>query len=94
MKHLVAPDREHNMFLTQYQKAFPDAKLYVPEGVKDAWSKKGSGKEDLVQHISHVFDGKSPCPFEATTGGEIKSVDFGKSHANEVSYREIPIRVW
>lgn len=86
MKHLVAPDREHNMFLSQYQAAFPEAKLYVPEGVRDAWSKKGSGKEELVGKIGHVFDGKMACPFEASTGGEIKSIDFGKSHANEVSF--------
>lgn len=86
VKHLVAPDREHNMFLHSYQKAFPNATLYVPKGVKDSWSKAGSGKEDLVQHIGHVFDGQSACPFEASTGGEIKSIDFGSSHANEVSF--------
>ena len=83
VRHLVAIDREHNIFVPQFMKAFPDAKVYVPTGVRDNWA-KSADKKDLVDKISFVFGQGQGDPFEAETNGEIKSVDFGKSHGNEV----------
>ncbi|KAK4046103.1 hypothetical protein OIV83_006356 [Microbotryomycetes sp. JL201] len=84
VRHLVTIDREHNIFVPQYIKAFPEAKVYVPSGVKDSWTKDAS-KKDLVDKITFVFGQGKGDPFEAVTNGEIKTVDFGKSHGNEVS---------
>lgn len=86
VEHLVAPDREHNIFLSQYMKAFPQAKVYVPKGVKDNWSKSSdSTLKEASSKLHFVFGMGQPDPFEASTGGEIKCVDFAHSHANEVS---------
>lgn len=91
VQHLVAPDREHHLFLAQYIQAFPHAKIYVPKGVKDNWSKSSNPTlKQAVDKIHFVFGMGQPDPFEATTGGEIKCVDFAASHANEVRARSDP----
>ncbi|KAM0792030.1 hypothetical protein ACM66B_006257 [Microbotryomycetes sp. NB124-2] len=92
VRHLVTIDREHTLFVPQYIKAFPDAKVYVPSGTKDSWSKDES-KKDLVDKISFVFGQGQGDPFEGQTNGEIKTVDFGKSHGNEdVAFLHTPTR--
>ncbi|KAK4046668.1 hypothetical protein OIO90_006480 [Microbotryomycetes sp. JL221] len=83
VRHLIAIDREHNMFVPQYAKAFPDAKLYVPTGVKENWDKAGGDKKQLSDKVAFVFGQGQGDPFDSVTNGEIKSIDFGKSHGNE-----------
>lgn len=86
VQHLVAPDLEHHLFLSQYIQAFPQAKVYVPKRVKDNWTKSSDQHlKNAAERIHFVFGLGQPDPFEATTGGEIKSVDFAASHVNEVS---------
>lgn len=80
----VADDSRWLSLLT----AYPAAKLYFPARGVDSWRKKGW----LPADESQVFAYGAGCkpgeavadPFEATTGGEIKSADFGKAFINEV----------
>ena len=68
--------------------AYPAAKLYFPARGVDSWREKRWVHADESQ----VFAYGAGCkpgeavadPFEATTGGEIKSADFGKAFINEV----------
>lgn len=67
--------------------AFPTAKLYLPAGGVSTWRKKGFLPTDETKYASYGEGSKQVDPFEATTGGEIKSVDFGKAHINQVRAR-------
>jgi hypothetical protein len=86
VKYIVSPDKEHTMYLSHYASAFPDAKLYVPSSVKEAWKVKGSGKEEMVKRVAFTFGEGGGDPFEGETQGEMKCADFGKAFVNEVSF--------
>lgn len=78
------------MYLSQYSHAFPQAKLYVPKSVADTWDKPGS-PGGLKAKVGFVFGrsetgGSEVDEMEKSTQGEIRSCDFGRNHANEVSF--------
>ncbi|GAA5986870.1 hypothetical protein JCM10908_000933 [Rhodotorula pacifica] len=97
IKHIVMLDAEHGMYTKQYHDAYPAAKLYFPARGIDSWRKKSW----LPTDASQVFAYGAGCkpgeavadPFEATTGGEIKSADFGKAFINEdIAFLHAPTR--
>lgn len=71
------------MYLKQYAKAFPEARLYVPAPVADKWEK--AGDEMRTKPGLFVFGKGQGDPFVESTGGEIRCADFGKAFANQVS---------
>lgn len=76
------------MYLSQYAKAFPQAKIYVPTSVEKSWE-TDAGKEKgmgLKERLGSIFGERKECPFETETKGEILSCDFGKGFVNEVSF--------
>ncbi|GAA5939304.1 hypothetical protein JCM3775_007183 [Rhodotorula graminis] len=90
VKHIVQFDAEHGMYTKQYHDAFPSAKLYLPVGGVDKWKKKQPLPEGTVtfEHGVHETD-----PFEATTGGEIKSSSFVKAHINQdIAFLHVPTK--
>lgn len=70
------------MYLKQYAKAYPEARLYVPAPVADKWQKTG---DEMSGKVGFVFGRGEGDPFEESTRGEIKCADFGKAFANQVS---------
>ncbi|GAA6058380.1 hypothetical protein JCM3770_006102 [Rhodotorula araucariae] len=85
VKHLVMLDAEHGMYTKSYSDAFPGATVYLPSGGVKKWESKGFLPADRTKYVAygHGAQGDQPDPFEAATGGEIKSVDFGKAFVNE-----------
>ncbi|GAA5876699.1 hypothetical protein JCM1840_000765 [Sporobolomyces johnsonii] len=81
VKHIVMLDAEHGMYLKTYFDAFPEARLYMPAGGVKKWKSKGILPENPSKYFS--YGEGYPDPFEAETGGEIKSADFGKAFINE-----------
>lgn len=89
VKHLAAPDLEHTMYLKQYAKAFPEARLYVPAPVADKWEK--AGDEMRTKPGLFVFGKGQGDPFVESTGGEIRCADFGKAFANQdIAFLHVP----
>ncbi|BGP54890.1 hypothetical protein JCM8202_003399 [Rhodotorula sphaerocarpa] len=87
VKHIVMLDAEHNMYTKQYYDAYPAAKVYIPARATETWRKKGWIPSDGSKFFSFGAGSKPgeavEDPFEESTGGEIKSADFGKAFINE-----------
>ncbi|BGP20781.1 hypothetical protein JCM10213_008918 [Rhodosporidiobolus nylandii] len=91
VKHLVMLDAEHGMFTKQYFDTFPEATLYLPEGGRKTWEKKGFLPADKSKYV--VYGGEATTgeigaqgtqdPLAKATNGEMQSADFGKAFVNE-----------
>lgn len=79
------------MFTGQYLKAFPGAKVYIPNRTAESWA-KDKEKEQFIPRIAHTFGKGLGDPFQTLTNGEIQVADWGASHANEVRPAERPLR--
>lgn len=45
VKYIIAPDIEHHIFLSQWKKSYPDAKIIGPEGLKEKREKNPDTKD-------------------------------------------------
>lgn len=74
--------------LVTFPAAYPAAKVYIPARATETWRKKGWIPSDGSKFFSFGAGSKPgeavEDPFEESTGGEIKSADFGKAFINEV----------
>ncbi|KAL8291659.1 hypothetical protein RQP46_001917 [Phenoliferia psychrophenolica] len=90
VKFLVAPDLEHTLYLKQYAAAFPEAKLYLPSTVAKKYADEGATE---LQRLAFTFGDGGGDPFVESTGGEIKSADFGKAFVNEdIAFLHVPTK--
>ena len=51
VKYITAPDIEHHIFLSEWAKAFPNAKVLGPEGLPEKREKNPETKGTIFHHI-------------------------------------------
>ena len=52
LKYIVAPDTEHHIFLSPWKKAYPDAEIIAPEGLRE---KRETNPETKGLDFPHIF---------------------------------------
>ena len=52
VKYIAAPDLEHHIFLSPWKKAYPDAKIIAPEGLRE---KREQDPETKGLDFSHIY---------------------------------------
>ena len=70
VRHVVAPNKLHHLFLPEWAERFPDASFYAPPGL---------AKRKPQLHFDFELDGKAPSAWE----GEIEQALFKGSIAME-----------
>ncbi|RYP22653.1 hypothetical protein DL765_001503 [Monosporascus sp. GIB2] len=84
--YLIAPDIEHHIFISEWAKEYPDAKLIGPEGLPE---KRAGQKDERIRnddHFAFVFSPKNKDPQGIS---EEFAADFEAEYVGAHANREI-----
>lgn len=86
VKYLIAPDIEHHIFLTEWHKAWPEAKLIGPEGLPEKRAKQSAtdpkiGADEQFAVVFHAKD-KLSTTIDAEFDADF-AYEYVDAHANK-----------
>jgi hypothetical protein len=82
VRYLIAPDMEHHIFLTEWARAYPDARLLGPEGLPE--KRAGMAEHRDAASFQHVWTAKDKASFRVDQDFDRDfEYEFVDSHANK-----------